>query len=98
MPVVLQRPRAVDDLIEIWDYLAEDSVARADAFIDHVDEAPGLLATQPMLGRSREEVRRSWRSFPSGRYVVFYEVMADGIAIVRVLHSARDRGAQLDEG
>lgn len=98
MPVVLKRPRAVDDLIEIWDHIAEDSVARADTFIDYVDEALGLLATQPMLGRSREELRRSLRSFPIGRYVIFYEVIADGIAIVRVLHSAGDIGAQLDEG
>jgi toxin ParE1/3/4 len=45
-----------------------------------------------MLGRSREEVAPGLRSFPFGRYVIFYEVMPDGIAIVRVLHGARDLG------
>ena len=33
MPVILKRARAADDLIELWDYIAEDSVTRADAFI-----------------------------------------------------------------
>jgi toxin ParE1/3/4 len=37
MRVILKRPRAADDLIELWDYIAEDSVTRADAFIDDVD-------------------------------------------------------------
>jgi toxin ParE1/3/4 len=92
MPIILRRPRAADDLIELWDYLADDNVARADAFIDDVDAKLNLLAEQPMLGRSREELAPGLRSFPLGRYVIFYEVIPDGIAIVRVLHGARDLG------
>ena len=34
MPAINLRPRAVTDLAEIWDYIADDSEARADAFID----------------------------------------------------------------
>jgi len=30
------------------------------------------------------------RSFPVGRYVIFYLPLADGSDIVRVLHGARD--------
>ena len=92
MPVILKRPRAADDLIEIWDYIADDNVARADAFIDEADAQFRLLLEQPLLGRSREELAPGIRSFPLGRYVIFYEVIADGIAIVRVLHGARDLG------
>jgi plasmid stabilization system protein ParE len=33
-----------------------------------------------------------------GRYVIFYEVLMDGIAVVRILHSARDLGAQFMGG
>jgi plasmid stabilization system protein ParE len=29
-------PRASADLIEIWSYIADDSVANADAFIDNL--------------------------------------------------------------
>ena len=92
MPVILKRPRAVDDLMEIWDYIADDSIARADAFIDDVDARLQLLAQQPMLGRSREELAPGLRSFSLQRYVIFYEVTPNGITVVRVLHGARDLG------
>jgi len=52
-----------------------------------------LLAEQPMLGRSRDELAPGLRSIPLGRYVIFYEVIPDGISIVRVLHGARDLGS-----
>jgi plasmid stabilization system protein ParE len=29
-------------------------------------------------------------------YVIFYEALADGVVIVRVLHGARDVGAQFE--
>jgi toxin ParE1/3/4 len=45
-----------------------------------------------MLGRGREELAPGLRSLPYGRYVIFYEVMPDRIAIVRVLHGAGDLG------
>jgi toxin ParE1/3/4 len=70
MRVILKRPRAADDLIELWDYVAEDSVTRADAFIDDVDAKFRLLAEQSMLGRSREELAPGLRSLPFGRYVM----------------------------
>lgn len=90
MPVVLLRPRAQDDITEIWGYIADDSELHADAFVDRLDAKFQLLARQPGLGRAREELSPGLRSFPVGRYVIFYEPISDGIAIVRVLHSARD--------
>lgn len=89
---ILRRPRAADDLIELWESIADDSVTRADAFIDGVDAKFHLLAEQPLLGRSRDELAPGLRSLPFGRYVIFYEVMPTGITIVRVLHGARDLG------
>jgi toxin ParE1/3/4 len=49
-------PRASSDLIEIWSYIADDSVANADAFIDKIYETIELLARQPGSGRHREEL------------------------------------------
>lgn len=49
-----------------------------------------MLAAQPMMGRTREELAPGVRNFPFGRYVVFYMPMDDGIDVVRVLHGARD--------
>lgn len=94
MPVIRKLPRAANDLLDIWDYIAEDNVARADAFIDDVEARFRILAEQPLLGRRREELAPGLRSFPLGRYIIFYKVLPDGIEIVRVLHGSRDLGAQ----
>jgi toxin ParE1/3/4 len=83
-------PRASSDLIEIWSYIADDSIANADAFIDKLHETMQLLAGKPGLGRHREELAAEMQSFPFGRYIIFYRVVTSAIEIVRVLHGARD--------
>lgn len=94
MPTVHVRSLARIDIVEVWEYIAEDSEIRADAFIDRLDEQLALLALQPRLGRPRNELITGLRSFPFNPYVIFYEVLPDGIGIVRVLHGARDVDAQ----
>lgn len=83
-------PRAGADLIEIWSYIADDSVANADAFVDRLYETLQALGRQPGSGRRRDELAPGMRSFPYGHYVIFYRALADAIEIVRVLHGARD--------
>jgi len=91
MPFIIQRrPRAVADLAEIWDYIADDSEERADAFVALVDQKIRALARRPNIGRTREELGEGVRSFPVGRYIIFYCVIPKSIEIVRVLHGARD--------
>jgi toxin ParE1/3/4 len=93
MPEIIKLPRATADLVEIWDYIADDSETQADAFIDTVEGKLRLLAEKPNLGRRRYELAENMRSFPLGRYVIFYVVMPSGIQVVRVLHGARDLAA-----
>ncbi len=90
MPRVTRRPLAEADIFEIWDYIADDSLAAADRWVDRLDEQFRLLAAQPMMGRARDELAPGVRSFPFGRYVVFYVPLDGGIDVVRVLHGARD--------
>ncbi len=90
MARVTRRPRAAEDIAEIWNYIADDSPVAADRWIDRPDAQFQLLATQPTMGRVRYELTAGMRSFPFGRYVIFYALIADEIDIVRVLHSARD--------
>ena len=90
MPHVTRRPLAQADILEIWDYIAEDNPAAADRWVDQLDAQFRLLATQPKMGRARNELAADVRSFPVGRYVVFYVPFDAGIDVVRVLHSARD--------
>lgn len=98
MPQITRRPLATADILDIWDHIAEDNVAAADRWVDQLDETFGLLSTQPLMGRAREDLAASLRSFPFGRYVIFYEPIEDGIDVVRVLHSARDIDAVFGAG
>ena len=94
MPTVQLRPRARIDIAQIWEYIAEDSEAQADVFLERLDAEFQLLAGRPNMGRRRDELLHDLHSFPFGRYVIFYSLIIDGIDVVRVLHSARDIGAQ----
>jgi toxin ParE1/3/4 len=90
MPRVTRRPLAEADILEIWDYIADDSLAAADRWVDRLDEQLRMLAAQPLMGRAREELAPGVRSFPFGRYVVIYVLLDNGIDVVRVMHGARD--------
>jgi toxin ParE1/3/4 len=92
LPVILIRPRAKGDLAEIWEYISEDSEARADTFLDEIDRKFQALATSPLMGRPREELAEELRSLPVGRHIIFYRPAFDGVEIVRILHGARDIG------
>lgn len=97
MARITRRPLAAADVLDIWDHIAEDSLDQADKWIDKLDEKLGILATQPLMGRALEELAADLRSFPFGRYVIFYMPVQDGIDVVRVLHSARDVDAAFGE-
>ena len=98
MPRVTRRPLAAADILDIWDYIAEDSLAAADRWVDQLDAKFRLIATQPLMGRTRDDLSPGLRSFPCARYVIFYQALDDGIDVVRVLHSARDTDAVFSEG
>jgi toxin ParE1/3/4 len=83
-------PSARSDLIDIWTYIAEDSITHADAFIDRLHDAMQSLSRQPNSGRNRDHLAPGIQSFPFGRYLIFYRVLSTAIEIVRVLHGARD--------
>ena len=90
MPSIVVRPKAMDDLAEIWAYIAEDNLREANAFASRIHKDFRLLSGQPRMGRERPELLTDLRSFLVGRYVIFYLPCPHGIEVVRVLHGARD--------
>jgi toxin ParE1/3/4 len=78
------------DLEEIKDYISQDNPDAAVRLILLIREKCTLLAQQPGIGRDRSDILSGLRGFPIGNYVVFYQPTNDGIAVVRVLHGARD--------
>jgi toxin ParE1/3/4 len=69
---------------------------KAAAYIDAIKERYEWLATNPMLGRSRDEVRHGLRSFPQGSHMIFYRAIEDGIEIAGIPHAASDFGTYFE--
>ena len=69
---VIQRPQAERDLIEIWQFIADDNEPAADRLLDRFDRAPLTLCDNPQVGRARPELAPNSRSYPVGNYVLYY--------------------------
>ena len=83
-------PDSIDDLIEIGNYIKLDNPVRGESFIEQLKSCCSLFLDQPMMGKDQSELRPNLRSWPFGKYVIFYEPFVERIYIVRVLHSARN--------
>jgi plasmid stabilization system protein ParE len=53
---ILRRPHARLDLIDIWNYIADDNEAAADRMLDRIEGALQMLSEQPKAGRERSEL------------------------------------------
>ena len=83
-------PQAEQDLAEIWDFIAQDDIDAADRVCADIEQKCQAIAQAPGMGRVRDELAPSLRSFPAGKYVIFYRLIENGIEIARILHGARD--------
>jgi toxin ParE1/3/4 len=86
-------PVAVDDLVSIFDWIANDSPANAAGFLEKIDQRIGNLETHPFLGHipREEKLRHSgYRILVIESYLVFYVIRAKTIEIHRVVHGSRN--------
>lgn len=81
---------AQEDLFQIWVYVAARDRDAADRLAEHILKVSRLAATLPGLGRTRDDLRGEMRSIPVISYVLFYEIVPDGIRVARILHGSRD--------
>jgi toxin ParE1/3/4 len=83
-------PQARADLKSIYEYIAQDNELAAGRLRDLFLQKFRLLAQQPFMGEARSDISEGLRMFPAGNYVILYRPATRGVAIVRVIHSARD--------
>jgi toxin ParE1/3/4 len=86
-------PEAEADLDDIWYYIAKESnsIQIADRFIESIANRFFLLATNPHIGRSRDEdLRPGLRSFPVGQYVIIYRIEDNNVLVLRVIRGSRN--------
>jgi len=82
--------RAVDDLEEIWLYVAADSGKNADKLLRQITEKCSKLLGFPKIGKERNDLFVGLRSFPAGNFIIFYQETDSEVEIVRIIHSSRD--------
>lgn len=98
MPVTFSG-RAKNDVLEIWNYSAEQwGKGQADIYIGLIEAAVDLVASDPKIGRPCSEVRRGYRKHLVGSHMLFYRVTAKAVFIVRILHQRMDIRRHLQAG
>jgi antitoxin ParD1/3/4/toxin ParE1/3/4 len=84
-------PRAEQDLGDIWDYIAEDSVDAADRVLAAIEATLKRLAENPHIGHIREDLAdRRHRFWVVYSYLIVYRFEMRPVEVIRVLHAARD--------
>ena len=83
---------ALQDLRDIFDYIAKDSVFYADRYIDKLIERVDQLESNPKSGRVVPEFGiLTLRELIEGNYRIVYQInSSQSISIIRVHHSARE--------
>jgi len=95
-PEVTYLHGALVDLQEICEYLFDTSRSGeiGNRLLAALHRAALLHARYPAMGSSRSELGEDVRCFCVWQYVAFFAPAEDGIAIVRVIHGARDIPAE----
>ncbi|MFZ1977370.1 MAG: type II toxin-antitoxin system RelE/ParE family toxin [Bacteroidota bacterium] len=86
-------PIAQDDLISIFDWIAQDSPNRALLFIEKLDKLIGLLEKQPLLGREPRHTKLKEYGYLTliiDSYLIFYILRKQTIEIHRIIHATRN--------
>jgi plasmid stabilization system protein ParE len=102
MPTLFElTPRAINDLGEIWDFIAEDSVDAANRVESAVLAACSSLARHPLLGSKRSEITsnpvRFWTVTRFPNFIVVYRPETKPLQVVAILHGKRNLNVLLDE-
>ncbi|MGA2571480.1 MAG: type II toxin-antitoxin system RelE/ParE family toxin [Terracidiphilus sp.] len=80
---------AVDQLREIFDYIAADHPAAALRTVERIRNAIRQSARMPYAGRIGRVAGTREIVVPGTSYIVAYRVQADAIHVLAVLHGAR---------
>ncbi|HXD33915.1 MAG TPA: type II toxin-antitoxin system RelE/ParE family toxin [Pyrinomonadaceae bacterium] len=86
---------AVEDLRELHDYIARDSQAYASRFVERLFSAVERLSDHPKLGRLVPEANDDdIRELLYRSYRIIYRVTSRRVAVLAVIHGARDLGSR----
>jgi antitoxin ParD1/3/4/toxin ParE1/3/4 len=79
------------DLLEIWEYIAEDNIDAADRVVSDILAACEALAASPHIGHARAQLTsRPLRFWVVRNYVIAYAPEPPPLAIFAIIHGRRN--------
>ena len=90
MKSVRETRLAESDFLNIWAFVARDSIRAADDLLDAFERALDGLAEFPDSGAPRSLLGDNVRMHAVGAYRLFYPATESGIELLRVVHGARE--------
>jgi toxin ParE1/3/4 len=98
-----KHPQVIRDLIDLATYIAEDNLDASDKFLVAAEKTFQQLGKMPGMGKScnfynpnlmgiRQQAIKGFK-----KYLIFYRTSDFDVEIIRVIHSARDIEAILED-
>lgn len=102
MASISKSPQAFVDLDELATHIQQDKPAAAHRFLLAAEWSFNLLAAMPQMGKEYlhpkyDNLRVWYVRRPFRQYRIFYQIVDDGILVIRVLHSPRDVTTQFEK-
>jgi plasmid stabilization system protein ParE len=83
--------QAAQDLNDIWEHIAGQSIDQADAVLREIRDALELLASMPGAGHRRSDVRnKRYRFWRANRFIIAYFRDTRPLQIIRIVGGHRD--------
>lgn len=91
MSLFVLHPGALQDLNEIWDYVASDSPDAAARFVEEIYQTIQSLVPFPFVGHSRPDLtNRPLRFHLVREYIIAYAPEEKPFVVIAVLHGRRN--------
>lgn len=78
----------IDEIFDFGEY--KFGYAQAISYLIGLEEHFEALATNPQIGKVRNEIKNGLYSLPYVSHIIFYRILGNHIRIVRVLYGGRD--------
>ncbi|MBD2487749.1 type II toxin-antitoxin system RelE/ParE family toxin [Aulosira sp. FACHB-615] len=83
-------PSAIRDLNDIANYFLDKNLEAGERIFREFHNKCQKLAQFPNMGRSYAHVKDSLRGLPLNGYIILYQVIDDGVTILRIVSGRQD--------
>ncbi len=82
---------AARDVKGILDHSVKNfGIVKAEHYFEALKERVELLADNPNIGHSAEDILPDYLRFPHESHIIFYKIFSSSILVVRILHERMD--------